>query len=161
MKQKLLGFVLLFGLASAYSQSTLTYSAFNDLQSTLLNDKEHIVVLNFWATWCKPCVAELPDIEKIHTDFKNQGVRVVLANLDFHSQTPTTVPEFIKNRNLQSEVVHITDQDPNDFINKVDISWSGAIPATVIYYKGEKIWFLEGETNYETLKSIIYKHIQK
>jgi thiol-disulfide isomerase/thioredoxin len=144
-----------------YTQATLKYAAFADLQAEIINDKEHITVLNFWATWCKPCVAELPDIEKINTDFKKKGVRVVLANLDFHSKTDSVVPAFIVKRNIQSEVVHITNQDPNDYINLVDKTWSGAIPITAIYYKGEKVWFFEGETNYETIQSIIIKYIQQ
>ncbi len=157
---KRLGLFILFILSiHVQAQSTLTYSSFTDLQTTLLNDKENVIVLNFWATWCKPCVAELPDFEKINADFKDKGVKVVLANLDFHSQTPTVVPEFILKRNIQSSVVHITDQDPNDYINKADVSWSGAIPATVIYFKAEKIWFFEGQIDYETLKSIISKYI--
>jgi thiol-disulfide isomerase/thioredoxin len=161
MVKKLGLFILLIVSIQAHAQSSLTYSSFVDLQTSLLNDKEHVIVLNFWATWCKPCVAELPDFEKLNTDFKDKGVKVVLANLDFHSQTPTTVPDFMQKRNISSSVVHITDQDPNDYINKADVSWSGAIPATVIYYKGEKIWFFEGQTDYETLKSIISKYIQQ
>ena len=143
------------------SQSTLQYSDFASLHSNILKDTEHITVLNFWATWCKPCVAELPEFEKIHADFKASHVQVILANLDFHSKTDSVVPPFIVKKNLQSEVVHLTDQDANDWIDRIDASWSGAIPATVIYYKGQKVWFFEGQTDYDTLKSIIIKYIQQ
>lgn len=157
-----LSLLILFILSvQIQAQSTLQYSSFSDLQTSLLKDQEHIIVLNFWATWCKPCVAELPDFEKLNIDFKEKGVKVVLANLDFHSKTAEVVPAFMLDRKIQSNVVHITDQDPNDYINKADVTWSGAIPATVIYYKGEKVWFFEGQTDYETLKSIISKYIQQ
>jgi hypothetical protein len=106
-------------------------------------------------------VAELPEFEKLYADFKSQKVNMILANLDFHSKTDSVVPEFIKKHHLQSEVVHITDQDPNEWIDKVDITWTGSIPVTAIYYKGEKVWFYEGPANYETLKSIIIKYIQQ
>lgn len=161
MKRKLLGLLILFWFVPIYAQSTLQYASFNDLQTSLLKDNEHVIVLNFWATWCKPCVAELPDFEKLNADYKDKGVKVVLANLDFHSKTAEVVPAFLVDRNIQSNVVHLTDQDANDYINKVDLSWSGAIPATVVYYKGEKIWFFEGQTDYETLKLIIIKYIQQ
>jgi thiol-disulfide isomerase/thioredoxin len=154
-------FFFLTTIAVGFSQSALQYSQFADLQSNILKDKEHIIVLNFWATWCKPCVAELPDFEKIQVELKANNVQVILANLDFHSKTEAVVPEFITRKNIQSNVVHITDQDPNDWVGKVDDTWSGSIPATVIYYKGEKKWFFEGQTDYETLKSIIYKYIQQ
>jgi hypothetical protein len=70
------------------------------------------------------------------------------------------VPQFIKKQKIQSRVVHITDQDANDYINRVDPTWSGSIPATAIYYQGKKVWFFEGQTDYETIKSILIKYIQ-
>jgi thiol-disulfide isomerase/thioredoxin len=152
--------VFLFSLFTVgFTQSTLQYASFSNLQSEILKDQENIIVLNFWATWCKPCVAELPDFEKIYAEYNAKNVQVILANLDFHSKTESVVPEFMKNKNIQSRVVHITDQDPNDWVGKVDETWTGSIPATIIYYKGEKKWFFEGQTDYETLKSIIIKYI--
>ena len=142
-------------------QSSLSYSSFENFKKNIIKDKRNIIVLNFWATWCKPCVAELPDFERIKKDFKKNKVEVILANLDFHSQADSVVPAFIKKNNIQSKVIHITDQDPNDWINKVDPSWTGALPATVIYYKQEKLWFFEGQTDYETLESILTKYIKK
>lgn len=154
--------VFLFVFANhAIGQSILQYSTYEDLRLNIAKNKEHIAILNFWATWCKPCVAELPEFEKIKKDFEKNKVEVILANLDFHSKTEPAVPDFIKKNNLQSKVVHITDQDANDWIDQVDSSWTGSIPVTAIYFKGEKIWFFEGPTDYETLKSIIIKYIQQ
>ncbi len=154
-------FLLVLFFTKGFNQSTLSYSSFADLKTTIVNDKEHITVLNFWATWCRPCVAELPDFEKIHAEFNQKGVQVILANLDFNSQADTLVPKFIKKNNTQSKVVHITDQDPNDWINSFWYDWTGTIPVTAIYYKGEKVWFVDGPTDYETLKSILTKYISQ
>ncbi len=154
-------FIFILSTGQLYNQSTLQYSSLADLKAQILNDKEHITVLNFWATWCRPCVAELPEFEKVYADFKASKVNMILANLDFHSKADSLVPAFIQKHHLQSQVVHITDQDPNEWIDQVDISWTGSIPVTAIYYKGEKVWFFEGSTDYETLKSIIIKYIQQ
>lgn len=144
-----------------HSQNTLQYSSFIHLNDVILKNKQDITVLNFWATWCKPCVAELPDFEKINTDFEKKNVKVILANLDFHSQADTLVSKFIKKNNLKSQVIHITDIDPNDWINKIDSSWTGSIPVTAIYYKGEKVWFIEGPTDYEQLNLLITKYLKE
>lgn len=152
---------LIFMNVELEAQTKLQYSSFNSLYGEIIEDKAHITVLNFWATWCKPCVAELPDFEKLNLDFHVKGVRVVLGNLDFHSKTDSLIPPFIIKKGLKSEVIHITDQDPNDWINQVDNSWSGTIPATAIYFKGKKVWFVEGQTDYEILKSIIIKYIEQ
>lgn len=160
IRKRIFIITFLFALTTVgFTQSTLQYSSFADLQSSLLKDNENVIVLNFWATWCKPCVAELPDFEKIYSELKEKNVQVILANLDLHSKTETAVPEFIQKKNIQSTVVHITDQDPNDWVSKVDAQWTGSIPATVIYNRGKKVWFFEGQTDYETLKSIIIKYI--
>lgn len=153
--------ILFYSCVLLNGQTGLPHSSFADLRIQISKDTEYITVLNFWATWCRPCVSELPDFEKINTEFKQNKVKVILANIDFNSKADSLVPAFIKKNNIQSQVVHITDQDANDWINSLWYDWTGSIPVTAIYYKGEKIWFFEGITDYETLKSIITKYIQQ
>jgi thiol-disulfide isomerase/thioredoxin len=160
MNLRLAGALLFLICQPVQAQATLEYASFNQLETEILKDQNHVVVLNFWATWCKPCVAELPDFEKIHAELGKKGVRVILANLDLHSKVEPAVPQFIQKQQIQSRVVHITDQDANDYINRVDPTWSGSIPATLIYFQGKKVWFFEGQTDYETIKSILIKYIQ-
>ena len=161
MKKGWIGCLLFFAaFINTNAQNGLEYMPFDSLYNGIQKNKE-ILILNFWATWCKPCVMELPEFEKIHTDFNTKGVKVVLANMDLHSKTESTVPPFMIKNNIQSHVVHITNTDPNDFINTIDPAWSGALPATAIYYQGKKVWFHEGETSYEELKSILIKYIQQ
>lgn len=124
---------------------------FNELQNEIKDSGDTLLIYNFWATWCKPCVEELPSFEKAHSEFSNQKVKVVLVNLDFNSKVSSVVDPFIKKKNIQSSVYHITDTDPNEWINKIDPIWSGAIPATVIYLSGEKVFFLEGQISEQSL----------
>jgi thiol-disulfide isomerase/thioredoxin len=153
--------LLLAGISSrATAQSTLSFSTYADLEKQIIADSNSVTVLNFWATWCKPCVEELPDFEKLYADYRPKNVKVILANLDFHSRTETLVVPFIQKNALKSFVVHITDADPNEWIDTSSPEWSGAIPATIIFYKGKKVWFHGEKTDYETLKSIILKYIE-
>lgn len=137
----------------AQNVGSLSYA---QLENRIAKEKGTLVV-NFWATWCKPCVAELPVFERIESEFKDKNVSVLLVNLDFNSKVESLVIPFLKKKNLKSEVIHITDTDPNSWINKVDESWSGAIPATVMFRNGKKYFFKEGEITYEELREVVAK----
>ncbi len=109
---------------------------------TQTNDTTYVV--NFWATWCKPCVAELPFFEEAGKEFADKKLKVVLVSLDFVSDKQS-VNTFIQKQNIQSDVYLLNAGDPNIWINKIDTSWSGGIPATVIYKNTKKIFFHEGD----------------
>ena len=127
---------------------------FDTFESLLHKDNDTMYIINFWATWCKPCIKELPDFEKIGTEYNKQNVRVILVSLDFPSKHEELLLPFVEKNDLQSEVIHLTDVDANKWINKVDPTWSGAIPATLIY-KGDFRKFHEGQMNHEKLKAIV------
>lgn len=148
----LLSFFLLSSLWS-YSQE-VELIEFNSLKARMDTTKE-VVVYNFWATWCKPCVAELPYFEKINAKYEGKKVKIVLVNLDFNSKTETLVIPFVKRNKLKSTVLQIIDTDPNEWINQVDSSWSGAIPATLILRAGIKKFFVEKEMTYEELEEVV------
>lgn len=93
-------------------------------------DKYHIKVYNFWATWCAPCVREMPQFEEVNKSYSN--VDVILISLDDVDLLAGNVKSFIRKRKIESKVVLLDETDLNDFINKIDESWSGAIPATII-----------------------------
>ena len=116
-----------------------------------LNKKDdNVYVINFWATWCAPCVKELPYFEKLNSEFKNKNVEVILVSLDFPHLYEKKLKPFIKNKKLNSKVIALDDVDMNSWIPKVDASWSGSIPATIIY-KNENRKFYEQSFTYEEL----------
>jgi thiol-disulfide isomerase/thioredoxin len=114
------------------------------------DDKVHVV--NFWATWCAPCVKELPYFEKINEKYKNAGVEVLLVSLDFPSNYDTNLKPFIKKRQLQSKVIALDDTNQNRWIPAINKDWSGAIPATIIY-NNEKRKFYEKSFSLEELET--------
>ncbi len=130
---------------------------FNSFYKEEITDSKGIVIVNFWATWCKPCITELPYFEQINAEMKSEKFSVCLVNLDFNSKYKTSAVEFVRNRNIKSKVIHLNDTDPNKWINRIDSNWTGAIPATIIYENGKKIFFHEGEITYDELKSEINK----
>ena len=123
---------------------------FDGLQKYLSATDDKTYVVNFWATWCAPCVKELPYFEKLNTLY-SEDVKVILVSLDFPSKYETKLKPYIKNENLQSKVVALNDVDSNTWIPKVDESWTGAIPATVIFNK-KKRKFYEKSFDYQELE---------
>ena len=117
-----------------------------------LNKKNgKVYVLNFWATWCAPCVKELPYFEKLNREYKNKNVEVILVSLDFPHLYDKKLKPFIKDKKLSSKVIALDDVDMNTWIPKVDESWSGSIPATIIY-KNDSRKFYEQSFTYEELE---------
>tara|TARA_Y100000815_G_scaffold275459_1_gene313756 strand:- start:58491 stop:59048 length:558 start_codon:yes stop_codon:yes gene_type:complete len=130
---------------------------FPQLESAYFSpDTGKVVVLNFWATWCKPCVKELPAFEELHRKYADSGVEVVLVSLDFPEKLERQVLPFIEKNNLESKVVLLDDPNANDWIPKVSESWSGAIPATV-FIKGDKKHFYEQSFTFEALEEELKK----
>lgn len=157
LKRTLFCFVstLLVGL-SVYAQDmkSLSYAQFEKEMAAF--EGEYLIV-NYWATWCRPCVEEMPDFEKLNAEFSGQGVSVWFVNLDFNSAVEKSVMPFIRKNNLQSTLFHLTDTDPNTWIDKVNKEWGGNIPATAIYLKGNQIHFWARSTNYDELRAAIRK----
>lgn len=136
------------------SVKTVPQLSFEEFEPLLHKQNDTVYVINFWATWCKPCIKELPDFEKLNSNFSDQKVKVILVSLDFPKKYEDLLLPFIKENNIQSQVIHLTDTDANSWIDKVSPLWSGAIPATVIY-KGNSAEFHESIMTYEELKSIV------
>jgi thiol-disulfide isomerase/thioredoxin len=124
------------------------------LLSSMSNDTTYVI--NFWATWCSPCVKEIPIFEKLHKESVDSKLKVILISLDFPRQIDSRVIPFLKEKGVSAEVRIMTDMDYNAWIERVDPAWTGAIPATLIYQKDQRV-FLEKELTYDELK----KHIKQ
>jgi thiol-disulfide isomerase/thioredoxin len=145
-------------LTAADKPDKVTVETINfDGLELLLNKKDDkTYVVNFWATWCKPCVEELPVFEKLYKNYKNQQVELILVSLDFPNQIENRVIPFIEKYNLEGTVVLMADPDQNTWIPKVSNEWSGAIPATVIYNKNARK-FYEQSFTYKELETELTK----
>ena len=101
-------------------------------------------VVNFWATWCSPCVKEIGYFEMLHRTHAHEKVQVVLVSLDFPNQLEQRVVPFLKEKEITAPVRLVTELDYNSWIDQVDPSWSGALPATLIFRQDKRL-FLEKE----------------
>ena len=115
---------------------------FEQLKPYLNKNNDTVYVVNFWATWCQPCVEELPAFLSVAKELKNDKVKFIFVSLDFPSQKENRLIPYLNKNNFTEQVVLLNDPDSNSWIDKVNSEWSGAIPATIIY-KGEKRSFYE------------------
>lgn len=129
------------------------YARFEPIM-TLHSDS--IYVINFWATWCIPCVQELPYFEKLQQQKGNVPVKVLLVSLDFRKKISSQLIPFIEERGLKAQVIALSDPDANSWISNISPNWSGALPATVVYH-GKYRYFHEGSMTYEDLLEQIEK----
>jgi thiol-disulfide isomerase/thioredoxin len=135
------------------SVSSIPTYDFSELEKEFLQqNNEQVYVLNFWATWCKPCVKELPAFEQLRSAYKAQNVEVILVSLDFPENLESRVVPFISDHDLKSRVILLDDPDANSWIPKVSEKWSGAIPATLIVKNGVSK-FYERSFTFEELEN--------
>jgi len=150
--------VLLFVAFSVQAQEKVTiYETYEDFAKNILIEDENIYVINFWATWCAPCIKELPYFEKLNAENKN--VKVILVSLDSKKDLDKKLIPFIDKRKLKSKVLLLADKDYNSWLSKVDADWSGAIPATLLL-NGKKKQFAERDfENFDELNQYVNSFI--
>lgn len=128
---------------------------FEEFELFLEQDQDQIYVINFWATWCKPCIQELPYFEAAQNRYKDD-VKVILLSLDFSNKLESQLIPFVKKNSIESQVILLDDPHENEWIPKVDSTWSGAIPATLMI-KGSKRKFYEKSFTQKELENEILK----
>jgi thiol-disulfide isomerase/thioredoxin len=94
-------------------------------------DSDTPTIVNFWATYCVPCLKEIPYFEKTVKKYKNKGIKLLLVSLDFKEAYPEKVSDFVDERKFTSQVVWLDETNADYFCPKIDSAWSGVMPATL------------------------------
>lgn len=127
---------------------------FDKLEYFLTQKNDTTYVVNFWATWCVPCVEELPHFEELNAKYKKDKIKVMLVSLDMYKMVESRLLPFIKEKQLKSDVVYLRDPDQNTWLPKVDSTWSGALPGTLIYNKDRRKFYEQSFTYAELEKEV-------
>jgi len=139
-------------------QKSIPIVDFSGIEPLLNYENDTTYIINFWATWCAPCVKELPYLEQIANDYKDEKLKVILVNLDFPNHYETRLLPFLEENRISSTVVMLDDPDANSWIDKVNPRWSGSIPATLVYNKRKRAFF-EKEFSQSELEETVKQHI--
>lgn len=133
---------------------------YESLLNRLQQQNDTLYLVNFWATWCKPCVKELPHFISTAADYKAQPLQLILVSLDTKDRLDEMVIPFISQNKYIAEHYLLDDNGRmNEWIPKIDASWDGAIPATVLYRNAQKLHFTSGQLSEEELKILIKTNI--
>ncbi len=133
MKKILFLVFLLFSFSLLNAQSIKRWKMDDLLKYADQNDS--VLVINFWATFCGPCIAEIPYFHSITAKYKKQQVKLLLVSLDFKEYYPQKIRDFAKKRKYTAEIVWLDEEKPDEFCPKVDSSWTGSMPATLFINK--------------------------
>jgi thiol-disulfide isomerase/thioredoxin len=140
-------------------QNVITYAGksievydYLSLKELISQSNDTLYLFNFWATWCKPCVKELPYFDMIDSAYSGQAVKVILISLDFVENTKDVLIPFLNKNDVQSSVILLDEVDGNVWISDVDPDWEGDIPAT-LFKRGDKTKFMAHSFNYKELEA--------
>lgn len=136
--------------------------SFEAFSEKVLSKKDNsLLVINYWATWCKPCVEELPIFFEMEEKFKDKNVAFVFVSLDFTKQLEKSLVPFLDKHNIKSKVVVLDQKNANEWMDKIEKDWSGSIPAT-LFYNSKHRKFHEGKfEKVEDLEKIINSIIEQ
>lgn len=123
-------------------------------------ENDTLYVVNFWATWCAPCVEEMPHFTKANETFKDKKFKMILISLDRSKDFETKMKPFIKDNNIVADTYLLDDNTRmNTWIPLINKQWDGQIPVTAFYKNGKQIGFVPNTLNYETLEQIIKQNL--
>jgi thiol-disulfide isomerase/thioredoxin len=153
-------FVLL-GASQSDAQEIKEYETFDSYKHLLHKSNDTAYIVNFWATWCAPCIKEMPAFKQAYQEFKDKKVKFIMTSMDFGGDVESKVKLFMNKHKMPEgmQVVILTDADGNSWINQVNPEWSGSIPATLIY-RNNKRDFYEQEFTYTELKQVIQSKLK-
>lgn len=119
--------------------------------------KGQVALLDFWATWCAPCRAEMPALVALGGKYGGRGFRLVTISCDEPEQEAGALA-FLKQRGAPSPAYIKRPKDDDAFINFVDPRWSGQLPALFLFDRqGRKVRAFYGETPTAEIEAAVRK----
>lgn len=157
MKSFLIVLALTLGTINANAQ--IKEWKIGDVDQFIKNAPTDVVIINFWATFCKPCVAEIPFFIRNAKAYGENKVTLVLVSLDLPNQFPKKIETFAKQHNFNATIVWLNETNADYFCPKIDSTWSGSIPATLMINKrtGERLFYEEemSETDFKKRLEVV------
>lgn len=132
IKNPILAILLSLSLGLQAQQGEYQIIKLGDLEELFSKQDDTVRVFNFWATWCVPCVKELPNFETFNQEIKGTNQLLYLVSLDDLNRSQSKLSNFLKKKNVMSKVMVLDENNPNFYIDRIEPSWTGSIPATLV-----------------------------
>jgi|AntRauTorckE5430_2_1112549.scaffolds.fasta_scaffold04340_2 thiol-disulfide isomerase/thioredoxin len=131
------------------------YASFEEIEALFQQQDNRIYVINFWATWCRPCITEMPFFEQLARESDPENLQVIMVSLDKVADIRTRLKDFVNDRPMVLPTLAFTDNYYEGWIKRVDRSWTGSIPLTLFYRNGQR-YFNRGQiSNYSELEGLV------
>jgi thiol-disulfide isomerase/thioredoxin len=144
----------LAGLACAQKLTPLDEAAYAKL---VVAHKGKVVLVNFWATWCKPCRAEMPDLAKLDQKLRARGFELVTILAD-EPDREAAAAKILKDDGVSGLAYMRKAADNDKFSDAIDPKWEGVLPALFLYDRtGKKVRAFIGETPVKDLQAAVEK----
>lgn len=121
--------LLLFSSSALRSQE-IKKVTIRELDS-LIRSEQRPVVVSFWATWCTPCLHEIPWLEAAVKKNESKGVELMLVSLNGPGFYPEKLRQFIADKGYKARFYWLEDQDANSFGKRIHPRWRGSLPANL------------------------------
>ncbi len=158
--KKISCFLIVLFVISLVNAQTIPKWKITDVEQYIADSRDEVLVINFWATFCKPCVAEIPFFISTVEKYKSSKVSLLLVSLDLPSFYPKKIASFVKKNRFKTAIAWLDETNADYFCPKIDNTWSGSIPATLVINKKTGFRkFAEEEMSRETFEAIIKQAI--
>ncbi|HAY33451.1 MAG TPA: hypothetical protein DCY06_04885 [Bacteroidetes bacterium] len=150
------------GFQSTVNSQELLPADKNTLDKLISDNKDKVLLFNYWATWCKPCVEEFPDLMKLHKNYKDKDFKLIFVSLDFGEDFKDEITAFLKKSGVDFDTYYNNFNKDEELLNYVDKNWEGGIPGTFIYDKTGKLRkSLIGKHDYDDFKKEVDVYLRK
>jgi thiol-disulfide isomerase/thioredoxin len=123
----------------------------------LQQQRDRVVLVNFWATWCEPCREEMPHLAALERKLRNRGFALITISADEPEQEAEAF-QFLKDQGVRFPAYLKRVENDDRFISSIDAKWSGALPALFLFDRhGSKAASFIGETEMKDLEAAIEK----
>jgi thiol-disulfide isomerase/thioredoxin len=130
MRRILFIFLITFSLYQPASSQEIKKIKMTELVK-MIDTSSTPLIISFWASWCGPCIREIPWFEKNVAAY-GKKIRLVLVSMDFADDYPKTISAFAKKNGYRSQIIWLNETNADEFCPQIDKSWDGAIPATLM-----------------------------
>ncbi len=161
IKVTLLFFFLFFVLNGSIKAQDIRVVKFADLQKWKNDKSDTVYVINFWATWCKPCLVEMPAFESLGERFAGAKVKVLMVSLDAPTDLENKVKPYVRKYYLRNPVYLYHDPKVKKWQQKLHPNFSGSLPATLIHQGSHRYTkMITGPMSYMELYGMVNELLQ-